>query len=79
MDDDLLTTAEAGALLGVDASRIRQLVAAGVITVARRIRGAILVCRAEVEHYRDTRRSRGWPKGRPRKPAPEEGRDVAVE
>jgi excisionase family DNA binding protein len=70
MDDELLTTAEAGAVLGVDASRVRQLVAAGAITIARRIRGAILVPRLDVERYAATRRRPGWRKGRPRKPTP---------
>lgn len=64
MHDELLTTAEAGERLGVDDSRIRQLVAAGTISVARRIRGAILVPKADVERYQRERRGRG----RPRKP-----------
>lgn len=62
MDEELLTTAEAGALLGVDDSRVRQLVATGTITVARRIRGAILVPKGDVERYRRERRSRGRPR-----------------
>lgn len=65
MDDTLLTTAEAGRLIGVTASRIRQFVTEGRLTATRRIRGAILVNRKDVEAL--VRQPVGYPRGRPRK------------
>jgi excisionase family DNA binding protein len=59
--DDLLTTAEAGAVVGVKDSRIRQYIAAGRLTVARRIGGAILLRREDAERLRDQRRPSGRP------------------
>ena len=65
MDARLVTTAEAGAHIGVTDSRIRQLLLAGIIPERRRIGGAILVSLDDVEAYARSKR----PVGRPPRPA----------
>jgi len=56
-----LTTAQTANLLGINASRVRQLIAAGVIRAEKHGRDW-LIERPEIEKYRDARRTPGRPK-----------------
>jgi len=62
--EDLVTAAEAALMLGVGPSRVRQWVSEQRLVVARRIRGAILLRRNDVEAFAKR------PCGRPRKAVP---------
>lgn len=60
-----LSTAEAAARLGVDPSRIRQLIAAGRLKAERFGRRAHMIEESELAHV--TKLKPGWPAGKPRK------------
>jgi excisionase family DNA binding protein len=62
--DALMTTAEAAALLGVTDSRVRQYIMDGRLREARRIGGAIMLERRDVEAL--VRLPRGRPRTAPK-------------
>ncbi len=61
----MLTTAQAGEIMEVDASRVRQLAGEGLIPGAEKHGRDWMIPRPFAEAYE--RQSRGWPKGRRRK------------
>lgn len=61
--DDYVTTAQAADELGVNPSRVRQLITQGRLRT-RKVGRDHLITRAELEEVRQ--RPAGWPKGRPR-------------
>jgi len=64
---DYLTIAEAAALLNLTPAGVRKAIQMQRITPTRFSQRVVLVARAEVERYRNERRPRGWPAGRPRR------------
>ena len=71
---DFISTTEAAERLGVDESRVRQLLRAGELAGEKLQRGGRdwLVSRASVDAYQPP--LRGWPKGKPRKKAKKSSR-----
>lgn len=65
--DELLTLAQVSHELGIDASRLRRLVARGALQ-AQKLGRTWVTTRSDVEAFAALDRPRGWPKGRPRPP-----------
>jgi excisionase family DNA binding protein len=63
---DLLTVPQAAAALGLQPSRVRQLIRAGEL-VARSLGSRYVIRRADLTDYQSRRRRPGWPKGKPRR------------
>jgi hypothetical protein len=77
--DELLTTQEAAALVGMTDSRIRQLIRASVLVPVRRIDKAYMLRRGDVEAFAgQPRRKAGRPRKQPDAPhdAPQGGEHV---
>jgi len=73
--DGYWTVEEAAAEVGVSSGHIRKLCAARTIICHRVGRRAWLVERTSALLFKQTAQPKGYPRGRPRKPMPEEGRD----
>lgn len=67
-----MTTAEAAALLGCSQAHVGHLVKTGALRGRALTPRMYLVERASVERYARKTPTRGWKRGRPRKPAPGE-------
>lgn len=65
--DELLTLAQVSRELGIDTSRLRRLVARGVLR-AQKLGRTWVTTRSDVTAFAALERPRGWPKGRPRPP-----------
>lgn len=70
-----MTTAQAAELLGCSRRHITLLIRTGHLPAERLSPRVTLLKRADVEAYAAQEFPRGWKRGRPRKPAPEQGPD----